>query len=69
MVIPSSAVAVAAVSRRDERLFVTAAAVVEAGTAMVAVMITLAAATVIETDEGSTPALTAIDFWRAEVSK
>ena len=41
----------------------------EAGTAMVAVMITLAGATVMTVDEGATPALAAIERRRAVVSE
>ena len=68
-VIPSAADAVAAVLRREESVVCNASAVVDAGTLMVAVMITLAAATLMDTKEASTPALTAIEVWRAEVSE
>ena len=63
----SAAVAEAAVPRLEESVVCTAAAVVEAGTAMLAMMSTLAAVMVIETDEASTPALSAI--WRLSSSR
>ena len=66
-VMPSAAVAEAAVPRLEESVLCTAAAVVEAGTAMLAMMSTLAAVMVIETDEASTPALSAI--WRLSSSR
>ena len=66
---PSALEAATAVLRLEESEFRTAAAVVEAGTAILAVMITLAAAKVMETDEASTPALVAILLSRAEVSE
>eukprot|EP00964_Phaeocystis_antarctica_P126067 scaffold89791_cov50-Phaeocystis_antarctica.AAC.3 len=65
---PSAAEAAAAVPRLEESLVCTLAAV-EAGTVIVAVMITLAAATVMTVDEGATPALAAIERWRAVVSE
>ena len=68
-VIPSAVDADAAVPRREVSVACNASAVVEAGTLIVAVMITLAAATMMDTDERSTPALTAIEVWRAEVSE
>ena len=70
MVTPSTAEAEAAVPRRDESEVCTAAAVVEAGTAMVAVISTLPAATVtaMVTAEASTPAAEAIDPCREAVS-
>ena len=68
-VIPSAVDAAAAVPRREVSVVCTASAVIEAGTLIVAVMITLAAATLMDTDEASTPALTAIEVWRAEVSE
>ena len=46
-----------------------AGAVMAWGVAIVAVMITLAAVTLMDTNEGSTPALAAIEVWRAEVSE
>ena len=67
-VMPSAAEAAVAVPRLEESEFCTSAAV-EAGTVIVAVMITLAAATVMMADEGSTPALAAIERRRAEVSE
>ena len=66
---PSAVEAVAAVPRVEVSDFCTAAAVVNAGTAMVAVMITEAAATLIVTSDASTPALSAIELRRAEVSE
>ena len=68
-VIPSAVDADAAVPRREVSLACNASAVVKAGTLIVAVMITLAASTLMDTDERSTPALTAIEVWRAEVSE
>eukprot|EP00964_Phaeocystis_antarctica_P160339 scaffold131867_cov48-Phaeocystis_antarctica.AAC.1 len=68
-VMPSAAEAAAAVPRLEESEVCSAAGVVEAGTAIVAVMITLAAATRRDTEAASTPALAAIEFWRAEVSE
>ena len=68
-VIPSAVDADAAVPRREVSVACNASAVVEAGTLIVAVMMTLAAATMMDTDERSTPALTAIEVWRAEVSE
>ena len=53
---PSAVEASAAVPRLEESEACTASAVVEAGTAMVAVMRTLAAATRIVTSDLSTPA-------------
>ena len=63
MVTPSTAEAEVAVPRRDESEVCTAAAVVEAGTVLVAVMSTLPAATVtaMVTAEASTPAAEAIE--------
>ena len=66
-VIPSAAEAAAAVPRLEESAVFTLAAF-EAGTVIVAVIITLAAATVITVEEGATPALAAIERWRAVVS-
>ncbi len=66
---PSALEAATAVPRVEESKLWTAAAVVEAGTAIVATMITLTAAKVMETDEASTPALMAILFSKAEVSE
>ena len=57
---PSWAEAAAAVPRLEESVVCTAAAVVEAGTAMVAMMSTLAAATRMETNRTSTPAASAM---------
>ena len=67
-VMPSASEAPAAVARLSERAACTADAVVEAGTAMVAVMRTLAAATLMVTSEASTLASRATLAWRAEVS-
>eukprot|EP00964_Phaeocystis_antarctica_P113276 scaffold77327_cov81-Phaeocystis_antarctica.AAC.2 len=67
-VMPSAAEAAAAVPSLEESLVCTLAAV-EAGTVIVAVMITLAAATVMTVDEGATPALAAIERRRAVVSE
>ena len=66
---PSAAEAATAVPRLKESEVCTAAGVVEAGTAIVAVMITLAAATLTDTKAASTPALAAIEFRRLEVSE
>ena len=65
-VMPSAAEAAAAVPRLEVSLVCTLAAVA-AGTVIVAVMITLAAAMVMMVDEGATPALAAIESRRAEV--
>ena len=65
---PSWAEAAAAVPRLEESAVCTAAAVVEAGTAMVAVMSTLAAATRMETNRTSTPAASAMTRCKLEVS-
>eukprot|EP00964_Phaeocystis_antarctica_P056075 scaffold33051_cov69-Phaeocystis_antarctica.AAC.2 len=66
-VTPSAAVAAAAVPRVEASDACTAAAVVEAGTAMVAVMITLAAATLTVTSDVSTPAAVATFCCKLEV--
>ena len=66
---PSAAEAAVAVPRVEDSKVCTAAAVVEAGTAMVAVMITLAAAKLIVTWDLSTPAAVAILCCKLEVSK
>ena len=55
-VTPSAEEAEAAVPRLEESEVCTAVEVVEAGTAMVAVMVTLAAVMVMVTAEASTPA-------------
>ena len=68
-VIPSAAEALSAVPRVEESEVCTAAAVMEAGTVMVAVMITLAAATLIVTNDLSTPAAVAIFCCKLEVSE
>ena len=65
-VMPSAAEAAAAVPRLEESLVCTLAAV-EAGTVIVAVMITLAAATVMTVDEK--PATVMIERRREEVSE
>ena len=67
--IPSALEAASAVRRVEESEAFTAAAVVEAGTAMVAVMITLAAATPIVTSDLSMPAAVAILCCKLEVSE
>ena len=67
--IPSAMDAAAAVPRREESVVCNASAVVEAGTLIVAVIITLAAATRMDTAEESTPALTATEARRVEVSE
>ena len=67
-VMPSAAEAAAAVPSLEESLVSTPAAA-EAVTVIVAVMITLAAATVMTVDEGATPALAAIERRRAVVSE
>ena len=64
---PSAAEAAAAVPRVEESEACTAAAVVEAGTAMVAVMITLAAATAMVTSDLSTAAAVAMPCRKLEV--
>ena len=64
----SAAEAAAAVPRVEASEVCTASAVVEAGTTMVAVMSTLAAATLMVTSEASTPAALAIFCRRLEVS-
>ena len=68
-VIPSAAEAAAAVPRLEESEVFSAVALMEAGTAMVAVMITLAAATPIVTSDLSMPAAVAILFCKLEVSE
>ena len=68
-VMSSAAEAAAAVPRVEASEVFTAAGVVEAGTAMVAVMITEPAATLMVTSEASsTPAAVAIFCRRLEVS-
>ena len=67
-VMPSAALAAAVVPRLEETVLCTAATVVVAGTAMVAVMITEAACTLMVTSEASTPAAVAIFCRRLEVS-
>ena len=67
-VMPSAAEAAAAVPRVEESVVCTWVEVLEAGTAMVAVMITEAAVTAMVTAEASTPAADAIDVWSEEVS-
>ena len=63
-----AAAATAVVPRLEETVLCTAAAVVLAGTAMVAVMITEADVTLMVTREASTPAAVAIFCRRLEVS-
>ena len=67
-VMRSAAEAAAAVPRLEESAVCTLVAL-EAGTVIVAVMITLAGATVMTVDEGATPALAAIERRRAVVSE
>ena len=64
----SAVEAAAAVPRLEESEACTLAAL-EAGTVIVAVMITLAASTVMTVNEGATPALAAIARRRAVVSE
>ena len=68
-VMPSAVEAEAAVPRVEESEVCTAAGVVEAGTVIVAVMITLAAVTSMDTEAAVTLAASAIELWRAEVSE
>ena len=68
-VIPSASEAAAAVPSLEDSEASTAAAVVEAGTPMVAVMITLAADTSMVTSDLSTPAAVATASCRLEVSE
>ena len=68
-VISSASEASAAVPRVEESAARTAAAVLEAGTTMVAVMITLAAATLIVTWDLSMPAAAAMFCCKLEVSE
>ena len=65
---PSAVVAAVAVGRAAESTACTWAEVLEAGTAMVAVMTTEAAVTAMVTAEASTPASSATLLWREEVS-
>ena len=67
-VMPSAAEAAAAVPRLEKSSPSTLAAL-EAGTVIVAVMITLAASTLMTVDEGATPAVSAIERRRAVVSE
>ena len=64
---PSAAEAAVAVPRRSASESRSMAAVADGGTAMVAVMITLPAATWIETSDGETPATAATRRCRLEV--
>ena len=68
-VTPSAMEASSAVERLEESEFCTAAAVVEAGTVRVAVMRTLAAATLITTSDLSMPAAVATFCCKLEVSE
>ena len=61
-IMPSTVEAAAAVPRVEKSVACTAAAVVEAGTAMVAVISTLAAVMAIVTAEASTPTTAAIEL-------
>ena len=65
---PSAVEAAAAVPRVEASEACTVTAAEEAGTAMLAVMITLAAATLIVTSEASTPAAVAMFCRKDEVS-
>ena len=67
-VMPSAEVAAGASGRAAESVACTWVEVVTAGTAMVAVMSTEAAATVMVTAEASTPASSATLLWMEEVS-
>ena len=67
-VMPSAVEASAAVPKLEESEVCTASAVVEAGTAMVAVMRTLAAATRIVTSDWSTPAALATFCCKLDLS-
>ena len=69
IVMPRAAEAEAAVPRGKERDAITVVAAEEAGTAMLAVMITLAAATLIVTSDASTPAAVAMFCCKVEVSE
>ena len=66
---PSAAEAASAVPRVEESELCTTSAVVEAGTAMVTVMRTLAAATLITTSDLSMPAAVATFCCKLEVSE
>ena len=66
---PSTVEAASAVASLEESEVCTAVAVVEAGTAMLAVMITLAAATLIVTSDLSMPAAAATLCCKLEVSE
>ena len=68
-VISSCMDAASAEGRLIKMKFCTETAVLTAGTAMVAVMITLAAATLIVTNDLSTPAAVAIFCCRLEMSE
>ena len=68
-VIPSAAEAAVALPRVEESDSRTAAAVVATGTAMEAVIMTLAAATLIVTTDSSTPAAVATPCCKLEVSQ
>ena len=68
-VTPSAVEAASVVARLEESEVCTAVAVVEAGTAMLAVMITLAAATLIVTSDLSMPAAAATLCCKLEVSE
>ena len=67
-VTPSASEAAAAEPKVEESEACTAAAVVEAGTAMVAVMSTLPAVRAMLTSDGSTPAALAIFFFKPDLS-
>ena len=67
-VMPSALVAAVAVGRATESVVCTSVEAFEAGTAIVAVMSTEAAATVMVTAEASTPASSATLLWMEEVS-
>ena len=69
IVMPSAVEAVAAVPRVESSEACIAAAVVEAGTAMVAVMSTLPAVTAMVTSDLSTPAAVATPRRKLEVSE
>ena len=69
IVMPSAVEAAAAVPRVEASEVSTAAGVVEAGTAMVAVMSTLPAVTAMVTSDVSTPAAVATPYRKLEVSE
>ena len=67
-VMPRREEAAVALGREAASTAWTSAEVVEGGTAMVAVMSTEPATTLMATADGSTPASSATELWRADVS-